>query len=195
MGAALAHGKRQCRRSLGVAKNLSIWRALAAGILVCWAGCRGAAGEAPQSAGSAGTAFRRPDLAFLRDLTPQRGSGIPRPPGKNVGSSPTNTCGFALLMPGGKGGYPAFWIRDFAMSLESGFVSPQEMLDHLRLMARCQNGPQARQLQHGLVLPPFAQDPGSHQFRRLRGVLPGHLSKRGLLAYTHGLGDFRPPTP
>ncbi len=59
-------------------------------------------------------------------------------------------------MPGGKGGYPAFWIRDFAMSLESGFVSPQEMLDHLRLMARCQNGPQARQLQHGLVLPPFA---------------------------------------
>lgn len=61
MGAALADGKRQCRRSLGVAKNLSIWRALAAALLVCWAGCRGAAGEAPQSAGSAGTAFPAPD--------------------------------------------------------------------------------------------------------------------------------------
>jgi hypothetical protein len=71
MGAALADGKRQCRRSLGVAKNLSIWRALAAALLVCWTGCRGAAGEAPRSAGSAGTAFPATDLACASGLSEQ----------------------------------------------------------------------------------------------------------------------------
>ena len=96
------------------------------------------------------------DLAFLRDLTRDVVAASRVLPGQKVGGSPSNSCGFALIMPGGRGGYPAFWIRDFAMSLESGFVSADEMLNHLRLVARCQNGSVARPLKHGLVVPPFA---------------------------------------
>jgi hypothetical protein len=59
-------------------------------------------------------------------------------------------------MPGGGGGYPAFWIRDFAMSLDSGLISPEEMLAHLRLVARNQNGREVRHLRNGLEIPPFA---------------------------------------
>lgn len=97
-----------------------------------------------------------PDLSFLRDLTRDVVEASRVKPGQKAAGSPTNTCGFTLIMPGGRGSYPAFWIRDFAMSLESGFITPEEMLNHLRLAARCQNGPVARKLQRGLVIPPFA---------------------------------------
>lgn len=96
------------------------------------------------------------DLAFLRELTRDVVEASRVRPGAKVGRSPTNTCSITLIMPGGRGGYPAFWIRDFAMSLESGFISPEEMLNHLRLVARCQNGRTTRKLKHGLVVPPFA---------------------------------------
>jgi hypothetical protein len=96
------------------------------------------------------------DLEFLRGLTRDVVEASRVKPGTQIHGSPANQCGFTLLMPGGKGGYPAFWIRDFAMSLESGFISPDEMLSHLRLVARCQNGSAARPLRHGLVIPPFA---------------------------------------
>jgi hypothetical protein len=96
------------------------------------------------------------DMEFLRDLTRDVVAASRVQPGRKVGGSPTNSCGFTLLMPGGRGGYPAFWVRDFAMSLESGFVTAEEMRNHLRLTAHCQNGPVARQLKHGLVVPPFA---------------------------------------
>jgi hypothetical protein len=41
------------------------------------------------------------------------------------------------------------------MSLGSGFISANEMLAHLRLTARCQNGPTARRLRNGLLIPPY----------------------------------------
>ncbi len=96
------------------------------------------------------------DLAFLRGLARDVVQASRVPPGQSVGRSPTNTCGFTLIMPGGRGGYPAFWIRDFAMSLDSGLITPQEMFHHLRLIAQCQNGPVARKLKHGLLIPPFS---------------------------------------
>ena len=96
------------------------------------------------------------DLEFLRDLTREVVAASRVQPGRKIGGSPTNSCGCTLLMPGGRGGYPAFWIRDFAMSLESGFVTAEEMGNHLRLTARCQNGPVARQLRHGLIVPSHA---------------------------------------
>ncbi len=99
---------------------------------------------------------RSADLAFLRDLTRDVVRASRVEPGRRVGGSPTNTVGFTLIMPGGRGSYPAFWIRDFAMSLESGFITPEEILNHLRLTARCQNGPNTRRLAHGLRIPPFA---------------------------------------
>jgi hypothetical protein len=100
--------------------------------------------------------FPAADLKFLRELTRDVVEQSRVKAGSRVGSAPTNTCGFTLIMPGGRGGYPAFWIRDFAMSLESGFITSEEMLQHLRLTARCQNGPGPRTLKHGLIIPPFA---------------------------------------
>jgi hypothetical protein len=118
--------------------------------------CGVAAGQTPGPAPSSAAVLPAADLEFLHDLTREVVEESRVPPGKRVADSPANTCGFTLIMPGGKGGYPAFWVRDFSMSLESGFIAPREMLDHLRLMAKCQNGPEARRLQHGLVVPPFA---------------------------------------
>lgn len=96
------------------------------------------------------------DIEFLRGLTRDVVAASRVKPGERVGGAPANSCGVTLIMPGGRGSYPAFWIRDFAMSLESGFITAEEMLNHLRLTARCQNGPTARHLEHGLVIPPFA---------------------------------------
>jgi hypothetical protein len=42
------------------------------------------------------------------------------------------------------------------MSLESGFITPQEMSNHLWLIARTQNGAEGRHLANGLLVPPYA---------------------------------------
>jgi hypothetical protein len=69
---------------------------------------------------------------------------------------PKSAVGFALVTPAGRGGYPAFWIRDFSMSLESGLFPRDEIEAHLRLVANVQNGAEVRPLAHGLSVPPFA---------------------------------------
>ena len=50
----------------------------------------------------------------------------------------TNNTGGVLIRPGGRNTYPAFWIRDYAMSLETGFVSKEEQLHMLLLTATTQ---------------------------------------------------------
>ncbi|MEI7523558.1 MAG: hypothetical protein WCJ95_04465 [Mariniphaga sp.] len=44
-----------------------------------------------------------------------------------------NNSGGTLIKPGGSEAYPAFWIRDYAMSIESGFINLQEQ-KHMLLM-------------------------------------------------------------
>lgn len=113
------------------------------------------AGHPHLRAGASAAGAASADIEFLRGLTRDVVAASRVKPGERVGGVPANSCGVTLIMPGGRGSYPAFWIRDFAMSLESGFITAEEMLNHLRLTARCQNGPTARQLEHGLVIPPF----------------------------------------
>lgn len=50
---------------------------------------------------------------------------------------PNNTGGI-LIRPGGRDCYPSFWIRDYAMSLESGMVSKAEQQHMLGLTAATQ---------------------------------------------------------
>lgn len=57
-------------------------------------------------------------------------------------------------MPGGN--YPAFWIRDFSMSLDCGLIDAAEIRHHLFLLARLQNGSVERRLKHGLIIPPWS---------------------------------------
>ncbi len=78
-------------------------------------------------------------------------------PGKRVSRDfPANTSGCTLIRPGGRACYPAVWTQDFAITLETGYVTPQEISDHLHLIAMAQNGPQERHLKSGAIIPPFA---------------------------------------
>jgi hypothetical protein len=50
-----------------------------------------------------------------------------------------NKTGETLIRPGGRDAYPAFWIRDYAMSLETGMVTRKEQLHMLLLTASTQS--------------------------------------------------------
>ncbi len=50
----------------------------------------------------------------------------------------SNNTGGTLIRPGGRHSYPAFWIRDYAMALECGFVFPEEQRHMLILTASTQ---------------------------------------------------------
>jgi hypothetical protein len=49
-----------------------------------------------------------------------------------------NHTGGTLIRPGGRDCYPSFWIRDYAMSLESGFISKSEQWHMLKMTASAQ---------------------------------------------------------
>jgi hypothetical protein len=79
------------------------------------------------------------DFAFLEGITKAvldssrilPGQSLPDPFGKN------NTGGI-LVRPGGRSTYPSFWIRDYAMTLETGFISKAEQKHMLLLTASTQ---------------------------------------------------------
>lgn len=79
------------------------------------------------------------DLLFLEGMTKsvleasriKPGQALPAPFGKN------NTGG-TLIRPGGRDTYPSYWIRDYAMSLETGLVSKAEQQHMLLLTASTQ---------------------------------------------------------
>ena len=50
-----------------------------------------------------------------------------------------NQTGGVLIRPGGRNSYPAFWIRDYAMSIQSGFVTQEEQKHMLLLTAKTQS--------------------------------------------------------
>jgi hypothetical protein len=91
-------------------------------------------------------------LAFLKELAAATVESARVRPGQSRGGS--NTTGITVITPGGN--YPALWTRDFAMSLDCGLIRPAEILAHLRLIAKCQNGEKERRLQSGGIVPPFA---------------------------------------
>lgn len=74
-------------------------------------------------------------------------------PGATRSGMPINSLGFDLVCPGGYECYPALWVRDFAMSLDSGCIGVGCALKTLCLIASRQNGPAARNLDHALVPP------------------------------------------
>jgi len=59
-------------------------------------------------------------------------------PGASVAGHGPNTTGETLVRPGGRDCYPAFWVRDFAMSLDAGLFTPAEVVHALVLTARLQ---------------------------------------------------------
>lgn len=79
-------------------------------------------------------------------------------PGQRVAPVlPANTTPHTLIRPGGRDCYPAVWTQDFAMTLATGHVTPDEMWHHLELIASAQNGPTLRHLaMSGARIPPYA---------------------------------------
>lgn len=49
-----------------------------------------------------------------------------------------NHTGGTLIRPGGRETYPSFWIRDYAMTLETGLVTKEEQQHMLLLTASTQ---------------------------------------------------------
>ncbi|MBT3274263.1 MAG: hypothetical protein HN368_13990 [Spirochaetales bacterium] len=77
-------------------------------------------------------------MRFLQDMTLEVLEQSRVRPGQSAAGERPNATGGNLIRPGGRDCYPAFWIRDFAMSLECGLVPVDEIEHALRLMARCQ---------------------------------------------------------
>ncbi|WP_157941210.1 MULTISPECIES: glucosidase family protein [Arenibacter] len=79
------------------------------------------------------------DFQFLQTLTETIIDSSRIYPGQKVADKMgTNNTGMVLVKPGGRGSYPAFWIRDYAMSLESGFITADEQRNMLILTASTQ---------------------------------------------------------
>ena len=79
------------------------------------------------------------DLEFLKQLTKDVMEKSRIHPGQEIsGEFGPNNTGGVLVRPGGRDCYPAFWIRDYAMSLESGFVTAEEQQHMLYLTAYTQ---------------------------------------------------------
>lgn len=108
----------------------------------------------PKNATPNATASEASDLEFLTQLARATLGKARVRPGETRGNMPPNSQRANLITPGGN--YPAFWVRDFAMSLDCGLIPPQEILPHLQLLARCQNDGRERRLGSGAIIPPYA---------------------------------------
>lgn len=80
-----------------------------------------------------------PDFEYLKELTKDVTESSRIYPGQKISDEfgPNNTGG-VLIRPGGRSCYPAFWIRDYAMSLEVNFVLKEEQKHMLQLTASTQ---------------------------------------------------------
>lgn len=104
-----------------------------------------------------GQGLPKADLEFLRDMTRDVIEASRVPPGSTgrEGWPIVNTCGFTLIAPG-RHSYTAYWPRDFAMSVDSGFITPEELRNHLLLTCRAQNDGSELKLANGLHVPPWS---------------------------------------
>lgn len=76
------------------------------------------------------------EIEFLKEMTKDVMESSRIYPGQKITEEfGSNNTGGVLIRPGGRSCYPAFWIRDYAMSLESGFVSKEEQEHMLYLTA------------------------------------------------------------
>lgn len=93
------------------------------------------------------------DKAFLETMTQAVLTESRVGPGVKIGGTGPNTTGNTLIRPGGREDYPAFWIRDYAMSLEVGMITLEEQRHALFLTAKHQPD-ETITLATGSVLPP-----------------------------------------
>jgi hypothetical protein len=80
------------------------------------------------------------DLAFLKQMVKDVMDSSRIYPNQIISDNfGPNQTGGILIRPGGRNSYPAFWIRDYAMSIQSGFVTREEQKHMLLLTAKTQS--------------------------------------------------------
>ncbi|WP_298652187.1 hypothetical protein [uncultured Proteiniphilum sp.] len=81
----------------------------------------------------------REDFRFLEEMVKDVTESSRIYPGQKLPAPfGSNHTGGVLIRPGGRDTYPAFWIRDYAMSIETGFVNKEEQKHMLLLTASTQ---------------------------------------------------------
>lgn len=116
------------------------------------------------------------DRAFLEGLARDVVEASRVPVGESAGGQGPNSTGRTLIRPGGREDYPAFWIRDYAMSLDCGVVPGSEQLPLLLLTAAAQSITAApRELASGSCVP--------------SGSIPDHITFRGVPIFFPGTLD------
>jgi hypothetical protein len=93
-------------------------------------------------------------MEFLRGIAEATVKAAHVAPGADKPGGGINTTGIPLITPGGN--YPAFWIRDYAMSLDCGLIGMDEMLPQLKLIARRQSKNKEKKLSGGCIVPAFS---------------------------------------
>lgn len=78
------------------------------------------------------------DIAFLEKITADVIEASRVRLYQEIAPFGPNITGDTIIRPGGRNCYPAFWVRDYAMSLETGFITPQEQKHALLLTVRHQ---------------------------------------------------------
>ena len=93
------------------------------------------------------------DFEFLKGITKEVVDSSRINPGQTISKQfgPNNTGGI-LIRPGGRDCYPSFWIRDYAMSLECGFITNEEQ-KHMLLLTASTQCDQTRITQGGSMIP------------------------------------------
>ncbi len=87
---------------------------------------------------SATNILDKDDLSFLEEMKRAVLDSSRIYPGQTIPSFGKNNTNGVLIRPGGRDAYPAFWIRDYAMSLETGFIPAKEQRHMLLLTASTQ---------------------------------------------------------
>lgn len=115
------------------------------------------------------------DMAFLARMAADVLEASRVAPGRAVLDQGPNTTGRTLIRPGGGECYPAFWIRDFTMSLECGLVTVPEIGHAVRLTAGTQCPAE--------WFPPSGS-------RVPRGAIADHVTFAGQPVYFPGTYDY-----
>ena len=89
--------------------------------------------------GDAAAVLSEGDMRFLEEMTAAVVQESRVSAGDSVGPYGPNVTGDTVIRPGGREDYPAFWIRDYAMSIESGQITIAEQRHMLFLTAKHQS--------------------------------------------------------
>jgi len=115
-------------------------------------------------------------IPFFHDLTAAVVEASRVKPGECVRHYGPNKTSGTLIRPGGRRCYPSFWIRDFAMSLESTFITPEELRHALFLTA-------SKQMYKDWETPSGSIVP--------RGSIPDHITFDNIPIYFPGTNDYQ----